>query len=242
VNEGRPFVLDRLASLGPFFTLRTNCLNDGPGWRPVTDCLTDCADGDGVIGDLVAGVAGRLASGPPMRKRWIAASVLQLGWAARLVSVYAGSLALGAAVPDLASGSLFLRPLGQGRIELGVEHLVALDAEPAWEALYDGHLVQLGIAIRRQVRIGWRLLDGNIGSALAGALDTLHRQGLVPLDHLVTQPWSCPEGIARLGGWHQSDGGLRYLRTTCCGYEQLPLGSRCGDCSLRSRPVAPEAG
>src|SRR6202034_1608983 len=46
VNESGTFALERLASLGPFFTLRTNCLDDGPGWHPVTECLTDCAEGD----------------------------------------------------------------------------------------------------------------------------------------------------------------------------------------------------
>jgi hypothetical protein len=224
VRGGEPFALDRLAPLGPFFTLRTNCLSDGLGWRRVTDCLTGGAHGDQFIGDLGAGVADRLSgSGPPIpaRDRWIAASVLQLGWAAHLTSVYAGTLAVGAPVPDMAADSLFVRSPGNGRIELGVERPVALDAEGAWTALYEGHLVPLGLAFRRQVRIGWRLLDGNIGSALAGALGTIHRHGLAPLDNLVNRPWNSPSAIARIGAWHASDG-LNYQRTTCCGYEKLP--------------------
>jgi hypothetical protein len=175
-------------------------------------------------------------SGPelplPPRQRSIAASILHLGWAARLAAVYAGSLALGAAVPDLVADSVFLRPLGHGRIELGVEHPVALDAGDGWGALYDGHLVPLGLAIRRQVRIGSRLLDGNIGGP-----GPAPSRRFTARDSCPSTIWSPGPGAAPTAWPGSVDGtpsaaGLRYLRTTCCGYEQLPQGSRCGDCGL----------
>jgi hypothetical protein len=235
------FAFERLAPFGSFFTLRTDGVDGSSGWRPVSACLDDTPRGRQVLGRLVDRVGTRL-SGPevplPRAKRWIAASVLQLGWAARLTSLYIGSSALGAAAPDLAATALSYRELGHGGIEFGVASPTPVDASMAWRRLYDDHLALLASAIRRQVRVGQRLLDGNIASALAGSIGSLARQRCAPLEILVTQPWSCPTPMAKLGSWRATPVGLSFRRTTCCGYEQLPQGSPCGDCGLRKHASA----
>lgn len=242
------FVLDQLRKLGPFFVLRTGVRSEPlrssgtqAAWRPVADLLDDTPSGARRIDHLIDEVHDRLTGTgqpPPGTKPWIAASILQLGWAARLTSIYAGSLALGAAVPDVAASTAYYRLLGYGRVELGVEEPVALDAETGWKHITDDHLYPLGEAIQRRIRLGRRLLDGNIASALSGSLAMLARAGHAPLEALIDQPWASPPGIASLGSWQQSPAGPRYTRTTCCGYDRLPQGSRCRDCgrNRRGRP------
>jgi hypothetical protein len=233
MNEA--FALERLSTFGPFFTLRSGSLDSNLGWRRVSDCLNDVDDDDHLVAQLIDEVGVRLVKNGsvPPTKRWIAASVLHLGWAARLTSVYAGSMALRAQVPDLAASSLYIRPLGSGRFEFGVESPTAQPVDRAWSRLSDGHLGPLASTIQRHIRIGRRLFDGNTASALAEAVETLAREQRVPLATLANQPWARPESTRGFGGWRSGPSGFRYIRNTCCGYEQLPTGSPCRDCGLR---------
>jgi hypothetical protein len=224
--------------MGLFFVLRTDCGGTTAGWRQVTDLIEGTPGGARQLDELIDGVADRLSTDDQRlvaTQRWIAASVLQLGWAAHLTSIYAGSLALGGTVPDLAATNVYYRPLGSGRFELGVDSPVALDAQSSWRRLSQDHLDPLADAIRRQVRIGRRLFHGNVASALAGSLATIARAGYAPLDTIVNQPWARPPDLSTHGRWIAGTDGPRYTRTTCCGYEQLPQGNRCGDCSLPPR-------
>ena len=101
-----------------------------------------------------------------------------------------------------------------------------------WRGLHDEHLIPLADAIRRQVRIGRYLLLGNVGSALAGSLAVLADVGTEPLEALLGSDWAQPADLAAGGRWMPTSEGPRYARTTCCGYDQLDRGGRCGDCSL----------
>jgi hypothetical protein len=50
-----------------------------------------------------------------------------------------------------------------------------------------------------------------------------------------------PAELRRCGRWRDTPDGLRYARTTCCGFIQLAGGRRCGDCPLswRRAPASP---
>jgi transposase len=139
---------------------------------------------------------------------------------------------LGSAIPDLAAERLRYRLAPTGPVELAAHPLIGLDPDHAWRRIIDDHLHPLADAVRRQAQIGRRLLDGNIASSMAGSLTTLARTGQAPLATLIDRPWAQPEDLAPYGEWTVSAEGPRYVRNTCCGYEQLSEGWRCGDCSL----------
>jgi hypothetical protein len=217
-----PTAIECLAAIGPYFALRSQA--SGPGWRPASALIDDREHLAAVIDNVAAG----LGTG----QRWIAASVFYQGWAARLTAIYAGSAALFGAAPDLRVPLVIYRPRRSGPVDLSVAPLRPVSTDAAWRYLSDGHLVPLAAAIRRQVRIGGYLLRGNVASALAGALDVLSQRRRETIDSLLSHGWAQPADLAACGRWLCTPGGPRYARSTCCGYEQLEQGGRCGDCSL----------
>jgi hypothetical protein len=222
------FRLDELSAVSPYFSLIPGAEATDPEWRPVTVMLADTPEAAARLDGAIDNVAARLGA----RTRWVAASIFYQGWAARLTSIYAGSLALGSAIPDLAAERLRYRLAPTGPVELAAHPLIGLDPDHAWRRIIDDHLHPLADAVRRQAQIGRRLLDGNIASSMAGSLTTLARTGQAPLATLIDRPWAQPEDLAPYGEWTVSAEGPRYVRNTCCGYEQLSEGWRCGDCSL----------
>jgi hypothetical protein len=213
--------LDRsaLAAIGPFFALAVGApAPEGPGWRPASS-----------LGGREWVDWGTARLGSP--DRVVAASLLYQGWAARLTSIYAGSIVLCGGAPDLSAGGLWYRyPPGGGAIDLCVARLSLLSPGAAWRRIADDNLAPLAEAVRREVRVGRRLLWGNVASAMAGSLAAVARAGLARLDDLIAAPWASPPELAALGSWTALP--LRFRRTTCCLYERLPGAGRCGDCSL----------
>jgi iron complex transport system ATP-binding protein len=205
-------------------------VQDGPagpadGWHPAASLLDD---GGHLLGEATDSIAARLAT----PRRWIAASVLFQGWAARLTSIYAGCLTLDGAAPDLAASRVHYRVPATGPVDMTIDPVVTLDAGHAWQRLLDDHLHPLAGAFRAHARVGRRILEGNIASALGGSLGTLARTGHGSLADLVGQPWARPPELAAYGSWIAATEGPRFTRTTCCGYLRIPGGGRCGDCSL----------
>ena len=219
------FRLAELAALGPYFALQEAGATASGDWQPATAAVTD-ADR---LSELIDRVAVRLGG----TSRWIAASVFYQGWAARLTSIYAGSIVLGSPVPDLGLDRLHVRVPVSGPAQLLGAPLIAVSADAGWRRLTDDHLTMLAAAIRGQVRIGAQLLRGNLAAALAGSLSAL--AGQVPLADLLRHEWAQPAELARYGQWFDTRPGPRYFRTTCCGFDRVPGGGRCGDCSL-ARP------
>ena len=218
--------IGELAALGPYFALYRE-EGGSPGWRPVTAVISD----GGELDQIIDGVAARLGAAPP----WIAASVFYQGWAARLTSIYAGSIVLGGAIPDLSASSLRFRQPRSGPVELAAAPVTAVDRRAGWRRLLADHLDPLADAVRRRVRIGRHLLYGNLASALAGSVLMLAQGGHARLTDLIREDWAQPAELARYGQWRSTGDSICYARTTCCGYDQLPGAGRCGDCSLAWR-------
>jgi hypothetical protein len=226
--------LAQLARIGPYFALQDG---SGAGFEPVVSLIGDTAQAAARLGERIDDVAARLGT----VQRWIGASILFQGWAARLTSIYAGSAVLAGAVPDLSAARLRFRAPPSGPVDLLATPLLATDPGTGWRLLAGQHLDPLARAIRRQVRIGRYLLRGNLASALAGSLMVLAGQGHGPLDELTGRAWAQPAELRRCGWWRDTPDGLRYARTTCCGFTQLEGGGRCGDCPLswRRAPASP---
>jgi hypothetical protein len=226
--------LTALAAAGPYFALDvgTAPADGADGWRPAA-ALVGAPD---VLRAWVDWGAERMHTSD----RVIVASILYQGWAARVTSIFAGSVILAGVVPDLGAQSLSYRyPPEGGAIGMAVERLTLLPPDQAWHRLVSANLEPLGRALRTEVRIGCRLLWGNVASAFAGSLAALDRAGHGPLARLVAAPWAERPELAGLGDWAAVAGAapgagtaLRFRRSTCCLFERLPGAGRCGDCSL----------
>lgn len=251
-NGGRQVDLAEVGSVGGFFALRTEAVGE-----PVEGLEEEGAHDGAYIpfaqiyaGDIaplsarVDTVAGKL--GAPERR--VAASVAQLGLAARLWSVALGSAALHGEVPDLDPARLYWAPLRSSPDDLRLPEPHALPAaddtagslaEAVREVVQYGHLVPLATALRADGRISPRLLKGNAGSALAGAVRELRvwsvRKGRPEVGEraaaigaaLFTHPDLRTTGTSRGGS---------FRRRSCCLYYRCPSGGLCGDCVFDRPP------
>ncbi|MGX2998675.1 (2Fe-2S)-binding protein [Streptomyces sp. JNUCC 64] len=213
-----------VADLGGFFVLRVGGPDDG--WHPL-----DTAYPHG-LPDLIAATAARHRSREPR----VAASITQLGHAARLWSPVLACAVLHGVVPDLTGlqradeGPALRLPRATGRY---ADRRTARLADE----LYDTVVVRRLDALRDglPVRVAPRLLDGNTASALVEAGRAVlaarpeARGRLTPLvDRLLS--------TGRLAGTGRITGpALTFRRRSCCLYYRAPEGAPCGDCSLGAR-------
>ncbi|MFI1808751.1 (2Fe-2S)-binding protein [Streptomyces sp. NPDC020422] len=235
--------LDDSAQVGGFFALRTTPPAPGADHLPLALLY---AGRDAPLAARVDRVAARL--GAPERR--VAASIAHLGLAARLWSTALGPAALHGLVPDLAPATLHwdgaltspddLWWSGTATRPAGVDELRAV--------VHEAHLVPLHAAFARDGRISERLLWGNAGSALAGALRELLRwaraQGRPDAAERAT---SLVQGLFDHPDLARTVRGPALRRTSCCLYYRCPSGGLCGDCvfdhaprtGLEARPPAP---
>ncbi|MFJ7125679.1 (2Fe-2S)-binding protein [Streptomyces sp. NPDC098101] len=230
-------------SVGGFFALRTTPPETGGAHLPLARIY---AGEDGPLTARVDRVAARL--GAPERR--VGASVAHLGLAARLWSTALGPAALYGRFPDQDPAELYWDGALTSPDDLwwaGSATRPGTAAELR-TAVQETHLVPLHAALRRDGRISPRLLWGNAGSALAGALRELTRWARAhgrpdAADRaaaLVAELLDHPDlaGTVR---------GPRLRRASCCLYYRCPGGGLCGDCvfdhaprtGLEARPPAP---
>ncbi|MFE5833644.1 (2Fe-2S)-binding protein [Streptomyces sp. NPDC056488] len=230
-------------SVGGFFALRTAPPETGGAHLPLARIY---AGEDGPLTARVDRVAARL--GAPERR--VGASVAHLGLAARLWSTALGPAALYGRFPDLDPAELSWDGALTSPDDLWWAGSATRPATAAdlRAAVQEAHLVPLHAALRRDGRISPRLLWGNAGSALAGALRELTRWARAhgrpdAADRaaaLVAELLDHPDLAGTVGG-------PRLRRASCCLYYRCPGGGLCGDCvfdhaprtGLEARPPAP---
>ncbi|WP_231405976.1 (2Fe-2S)-binding protein [Streptomyces clavuligerus] len=256
--------LRELGSMGGFFALRTSAdTAHGPGGtgEPPADGPPEQASTGGAEPVPPAGSAplSRLYAGgldpltrrvdlvaarhsPPERR--VAASIAQLGLAARLWSIGLGCAALHGRVPELDPERLYWSP-GSGTpddlwfaLPPGGPRTLPATADALRAVIEDTHLAPFGDAVRRDTRISPRLLRGNEGSALAGAvrqIDTWAREhGRTAVAENARALAAALFAAPRLSGTVR---GPAMRRTSCCLYYRAPRGGLCGDCVF-DRPPA----
>ncbi|WP_343040608.1 (2Fe-2S)-binding protein [Streptomyces typhae] len=245
---------DTVGSVGGFFAVRTGEPSGGshvplalvytarpPEVGPDQGSTGPVAGLDQGFGDplvfRVAKVAGRL--GAPEDR--VAASVAQLGLAARLWSLALGPAALYGRVPDLDPALLRWDADGTSPDDLWLAGTRTRPADAAGllAAVQDAHLAPLGAALRARFRISPALLRGNAGSALAGAARELHtwaaregrpeagRRALALAAELFAHPALRATGTLE---------GTAFRRRSCCLYYRCPSGGLCGDCCFDRPP------
>jgi ferric iron reductase protein FhuF len=201
---------------------------DATGWRPASDLA-----GPDAARRLIRDV-GHGFGDPPAR---VAASMVVLGYSARLVAPTVAALLGDGILLDVAPSKLLWRYAPGSGFQLWLPVPSGLtDPSPGRWCLevVDGHLGGLIRSVREIVPVAKGLLWGNVASSLAGALRSLALTGAVPLpvchDAGTTLLQHGPlrgSGRLRIG-----EGQLHFLRRSCCLYYRLPAGGMCGDCPL----------
>ncbi|MFI2739273.1 (2Fe-2S)-binding protein [Streptomyces sp. NPDC018711] len=230
-------------SPGGFFVLRTTAPVTGGAHRPLARLY---AGEDGPLTARVDHVTDRL--GAPERR--VGASVAHLGLAARLWSTALGPAAIHGRFPALDPAELHWDGALTAPDDLwwaGTETRPGT-VDELRSAVQEAHLVPLHAALRRDGNVSPRLLWGNAGSALAGALRELIRWARAH-----GRPEAAERAAALVSGLLDHPDLARTLRgpqlrrTTCCLYYRVPGCGLCGDCvfdhaprtGLEARPPAP---
>ncbi len=208
---------------------------------PSHDRWVPCGD---LVGDpdLLRAEIAATASGRGTEDLAVAASLYVQAYAFRLPSIAVAAFALGLPVPSVEPASTALRTARHRPAELALldPRLTAVDAGELVERLLPGHLEPLVATAHEAVRVGHRLLWGNVAASLATIFRAVQSSG--PLGDpdvrrradeffAAAQPW-----LAGLGDWSIIEVpdalGWFWTRTSCCLWYQTTSGFTCDDCSL----------
>ncbi|WP_433498617.1 ATP-binding cassette domain-containing protein [Sphaerimonospora sp. CA-214678] len=231
-----------VSTVGGYFELGIGPIE--PGWRPLTDLLTD----PGVLEERIMAVAGRLGTA----ERRVAASILFQGLAARLWSPPLGALIAHDLLIDLDPRRVHWQAVPGGPLPLRAAGLdgwrlrdPAQSAESLRRTVMTGLLEPLAEAFQAIVKIAPGLLWGNAASALAGTVRALARarpelnDAAVALGRELLDPAPVNQGPLRGTGelLEPAPGHPFFVRRSCCLYYRLPDAGKCGDCAL----ITPQA-
>jgi ferric iron reductase protein FhuF len=191
-----------------------------------------------VAADLVARVANRLGG----CERRVAASMVVLGYSARLVGPAVSALLRDDLLLDLRPENVRFDYDPRRGFSLNLVRPVAWRGDRAalragWTGVVvDGHLRPLIDAVRAVVPVSPALLWGNVASGLAGAIRAVATGtgGALPVSRCHAEGLSLLEAgpLRGTGDLALHSGGLSFVRRSCCLYYRLDGGGMCGDCAL----------
>ena len=241
-------LLAGLAALGPYFTIEAHGPRTRPrgSWQPLADLLGSPQALQTRIGDVraaLAAAAGRPAGQIEFR---IAASVTQLGIAARLICPALGSAALGTPVTIDAAHTRWVPALG-GPFRLSLpqtafpgppDHATAADtgSPPGPLLRLIGGPIRSLVEMTASMAISRRVLWGNVASAINGAASMI----ATAQPELTSQAAATSSALLHhkaLAGSHHGQPITSFQRQSCCLIYRLattPPAPYCGDCILRT--------
>jgi ferric iron reductase protein FhuF len=178
-----------------------------------------------------------------IHERRVAASLVVLGYAARLAGPTVAVLLRDGVLVDARPGAVrfgfapgrgfrlaLVSPAGLGgRHELLVER---------WRRdTVDGHLAAVITAVRAEVPVSAALLWGNVASGVLGALATLVRARASAPERCLAFARDALAGgpLAGTGSARLDGARLTFRRRSCCLYYRLPGGGYCGDCCFTGK-------
>ncbi len=237
-------LLTELATLGPFFAVQTHC----PGgevpapWQPLGALLgsaTALAARTGAVRDSLAAAAGCPASRIELR---VAASVAQLGIAARLISPVLGSAVLGVPLGIDVGQARWIPAIG-GPFPLSLALADGTAPGRAEPAALAGAIRPLTELLAGPVRalvgmtaamVSRRVLWGNVGSAINGAAFMIST-ARPPLRQRAIQVSAAALRFPELAGGYRGQPSTSFQRRSCCLIYRTAGNPRyCGDCILNA--------
>jgi siderophore-iron reductase FhuF len=194
-------------------------------------------DAASLAGDLVEVIGTWLGTD----QRRVAASMVVLGYAARLGGPAVALLARDAILLDLSPERVtFAFTTDQGfqvalRPQAAGWHGPHPELLQRWHTdLVDHHLTAVIDAVRQVVPVAAGLLWGNVASGLTGALAALARDRAVPARrcHTIGLALLDHGPLRTAGDWALDQDRVQFTRRSCCLYYRLPGGGMCADCAL----------
>jgi ferric iron reductase protein FhuF len=192
--------------------------------------------------DAAARLIGTVGAWAGTSERRVAASLVVMGYAARLVGPTVAVMLRDGIMLDARPRQVRYRYRTELGFRLGVPDARACGGKP--DALYvrwcrdivDDHLAGLIGAVRAAAPVAVGLLWGNVASVLGGALHALTRDGDVPLatGHSAGLELLGYGPLRGTGELTIHEGQLRFVRRSCCLYYRLDGGGMCGDCCLHA--------
>jgi hypothetical protein len=192
------------------------------------------------VGVVRAALAGRAGCAPEGIELRVAASVTQLGLAARLIAPVLAAQA-GRHQLDLRLGGVWWQDTVGGPMPLSVPGPAAAagadpGSPPATATLLDEVIAPITVATAALAPVSRRVLWGNVASAVNGAA----RQVAVARPELATAAWAAAASFFRDPRLSTEPGppGPSFRRASCCLIYRLAPGpgpSVCGDCVLARR-------
>ena len=173
-------------------------------------------------------------------ERRVAASMVVLGYSARLVGPSVAVLLREAILLDLRPAQVRYSYTSERGFRLAVPQPAGWHGTPAalqvrWcHDVIDEHLGAVVAAVRSVVPVATGLLWGNVASGIAGALRTLAASGAVPLTRCHDAGLSMLDcgPLCNAGRLWVDGGQLCFMRRSCCLFYRLDGGGMCGDCPL----------
>jgi hypothetical protein len=245
-------LLAELAEFGPFFAVQTHRAGAAPPapWQPLDTLIgsaTALATRISAVRDSLAAAAGCPASQVELR---VAASVAQLGIAARLISPVLGSAVLGVPLHIDAGQARWVPALGRPfPLSLALPGDAGPPGRPQPAAIAEAVRPLTGL-LAGPVRalldmtapmVSRRVLCGNVGSAINGAA-TVISAARPPLRPRAIRVSTAALRFPGLAGSYRGQPTTSFQRRSCCLIYRIPGNPQyCGDCILtaRQRPAGP---
>ncbi|MDQ3628894.1 MAG: (2Fe-2S)-binding protein [Actinomycetota bacterium] len=225
-----------LERIGPYFALETGAVTALTGWRSLADLKVQDAPLRARVATAHASISAG-ADGVPER---VAASAVQLGLTARLVSPALAGAVLAALVPDLSAHRTWWSASDTDAAPFAVPHLDVGEVVGVEETVQ----TLLGLVLRGSVAtllratldvagVAEQILWGNVASALAGAGTVIgaFRPELEDRCRDIVSALVATPLLAGTGGYDRRE----FRRSTCCLFYLAPGGGLCRDCVLAVR-------
>jgi ferric iron reductase protein FhuF len=209
---------------------------DPPDAQPASDWQTGKP-----AAALIDAVGGWLGA----TERRVAASLVVLGYAARLVGPAVALLVRDEILVDVRPERMTFGYAPDRGFQLAMPEPAGWTGPPAsirraWgDVVVEAHLRPVVDAVRAEVPVAAGLLWGNVASGLAGALAALVRDRTAPAGncHAVGRDLLDAGPLRGSGELSVHDGQLRFVRRSCCLFYRLEGGGMCGDCPLPKPPL-----
>jgi len=238
-------LLAELAGFGPFFAVQTHWADPAPPapWQPLDTLLGSATALTARISTVRDGLAAAAGCPAAEIEPRVAASVAQLGIAARLISPVFGSAVLGVPLRIDAGQARWLPATG-GPFPLSL----ALSGDTARPGRPPAGLAEAAEALTELLAgpvaalvhmtapmVSRRVLWGNVGSAINGAA-TMISTTRPPLRPAAIQLSAAALRLPELAGSYRGQPTTSFRRRSCCLIYRIAGNPQyCGDCILNAR-------
>lgn len=229
-------VLQETSSLGGFFALDTAVPKRS--WVQMSTLIDGSAGLSEHIDRTAAALAVQSGVATDQVERRVAASIMQQGLMARLLSPAIGCAVLAGWVPRMQLARMWWQPddpspvpitlpdphAREGHGESELAHLLAI-------LVIEEAIVPLVAEVEADTHLSPQISWGNVASAVVGATNVLARQrrDLAAAASQLCRELLATKHLAQTGDFEP---GGQFRRRSCCLYYRLPRGGLCGDCVL----------